>query len=80
MLNKIMWGQEAYVVEDRDKVTKLNTSLNEKRQHIWQKWKKECTHSLMKSHQITRGDGNYPEFGEVVVIVDEEKNGGEWKI
>ena len=79
MLNKIMWGQEAYVVEDRDKVTKLNTSLNEKRQHIWQKWKKECTHSLMKSHQITR-DGNYPEFGEVVVIVDEEKNGGEWKI
>lgn len=43
--NAIMWGQEAYTIEDieldGDEVTKLQVRLNEKRQHVWQMWKKE---------------------------------------
>ena len=42
--NAIMWGQEAYTIEDieldGDEVTKLQMRLNEKRQHVWQRWKK----------------------------------------
>jgi len=33
----------------------------------------------MESHRIKRGVRNYPEVREVVLIVGEEKNRGEWK-
>ena len=26
--------------------------MNEKRQHVWQRWKKEYVHGLMESHEI----------------------------
>ena len=49
--NTIMWGQEAYTIEDiemdGDEVTKLHARLNEKRQHVWQRWK-EYVHGLME--------------------------------
>lgn len=71
--NTIMWGQEAYTIEDieldRDEVTKLHARLNEKRQHVWQRWKMEYVHGLMESHRIKRGESGYPEIGEVVLII-----------
>lgn len=81
--NAIMWGQEAYTIEDieldGDEVTKLHARLNEKRQHVWQRWKKEYVHGLMESHRIKRGECDYPEIGEIVLIIGDEKNRGEWK-
>ena len=81
--NTIMWGQEAYTIEDieldGDEVTKLHARLNEKRQHVWQRWKKEYVHGLMESHRIKRSESDYPEIGEVVLIIGDEKNRGEWK-
>ena len=43
---------------------------------MWQHWKGEYVHGLMESHHIKRGTRNYPEVGEVVLIVREEKNKG----
>ena len=81
--NTLMWGQESYTIEDteldRDEVTKLHARLNEKRQHVWQRWKKEYVHGLMESHRIKRGKSDYPEIREVVLIIGDEKNRGEWK-
>jgi len=53
--------------------------LNEKRQHVWQRWKKKYVHDLMESHRIKRGESDYPEIREVVLIIGDEKNKGEWK-
>lgn len=64
---------------DGGKVTKLHARLNEKRQHVWQRWKKKYVHGLMESHRIKRGESDYPEIREVVLIISDEKNKGEWK-
>ena len=76
-------GQEAYTIDDiqldRDEVTKLDARLNEKSQHMWQRWKMEYVHGLMESHRIKRGESGFPEIGEVVLIIGDEKNRGQWK-
>ena len=36
-------------------------------------------HGLMESHRIKRGESDYPEIGEIVLIIGDEKNRGEWK-
>ena len=33
----------------------------------------------MESHRFNRKDATYPEIGEIVLVVGEEKNRGEWK-
>ena len=33
----------------------------------------------MKSHRIKRGQSDYPEIGEIVLIIGDEKSRGEWK-
>ena len=43
---------------------------------MWQHWKGEYVHGLMESHHIKRGTRNYPEVGEVVLIVREKKEQG----
>ena len=43
---------------------------------MWQQWKREYVHGHMESHHIKRGARNFPEVGEVVLIVREEKNKG----
>ena len=35
--------------------------------------------TYMESHRIKRGESDYPEIGEIVLIISEEKNRGEWK-
>ena len=49
------------------------------RQHVRPRWKREYIRGLMESHRIRRGVRNYPEVEEVVLIVSEEQNRGEWK-
>lgn len=64
------------------KQTRRGASFNAMRQHVqtvWQQWKREYFHGLMESHHIRRRAWNYPEVEEVVLIVREEKNRGEWK-
>ena len=78
--NAMMRGQEAYTIEDIElegaEVTKLQVRLNEKRQHVSQRWKKEYVHRLMESHRIKRGESDYPEIGEIVHVIGDEKNRG----
>ena len=35
--------------------------------------------TYMESHRIKRGESDYPEIGEIVLIIGEEKNRGKWK-
>ena len=81
--NVIMWGQEAHPIEDieldGDETTKLRKRLAEKKQHAWQRWKSEYIHGLMECHRINKGTNAHPEIGEVVLLVGDEKNRGEWK-
>ena len=81
--NMIMWGQDAHIVEDieveENQLTKLYRRLNTARQHAWSRWQKEYVHSLMESHRINRDVSCLPEVGEIVLIVGEEMNKGEWK-
>lgn len=81
--NVIMWGQEAHPIEDievdADEVTRLHQRLTEKRQQTWQRWKTEYIHCLMEHHRINKGIDAHPEIGEIVLLVGDEKNWGEWK-
>ena len=81
--NVIMWGQEAHPIEDieldGDETTKLHKRLAEKKQHAWQRWKAEYIHGLMECHRVNKGTNAHPETGEIVLLVGDEKNRGEWK-
>ncbi len=80
--NVIMWGQNSYTIEDIevevDEISKLHARLTLKRQQAWRRWKKEYIHSLMENHRVHRGVGAVPEVGEIVLLVGDEKNRGEW--
>jgi hypothetical protein len=80
--NVIMWGQKSHTVEDIEmegvEVSKLHARLMLKRQQVWQRWEKEYVHSLLESHRVHRGVGRVPEIGEIVLLVGDEKNRGEW--
>ncbi len=49
------------------------------RQHAWKRWKNEYVHSLMESHRINRKTAAVPDVGEVVLVIGDEKNRGEWR-
>jgi len=75
-----MWGHNAYTVkdtelieDDKEKLTKMNKRLEEAKAHAWRRWKREYIHSLNKERAAT------PVVGEVVLVVGNEKNRGEWK-
>ncbi|XP_028404064.1 uncharacterized protein LOC114526736 [Dendronephthya gigantea] len=80
--NVIMWGQNSHVVEDCEiegnEVSKLHARLMMKRQHVWRRWVKEYIHRLLENHRINRGAGNVPEVGEIVLVIGDGKNRGEW--
>ena len=81
--NVIMWGQNAHEIRnievDEDETTKLYRRMNNAREHAWHRWKKEYVHGLMEAHRIKMGrEPQVPEIGEMVLVVGEEKNRGEW--
>ena len=61
-----------------DEISKLHARLLQKRQHVWQRWKKEYMHSLMEHHRVHRGVGSVPAIGEIVLLAGDGKNRGEW--
>ena len=81
--NMIIWDQDAHIVEDieveENQLTKLYRRLNTASQDAWSGWQKEYVHSLLESHRINRDVSCLPKVGEIVLIVGEEKNRGEWK-
>ena len=76
--NVLMWGQNAYHVEeteeDGDEVSKLHKQLRETKQHAWRRWKHEYVHTLLESHRVNRKATPVPDVGEIVLVVGDEKN------
>ena len=81
--NMVLWGQNAYMLEEGDveeeDLDKLNRRLHMARQHVWKRWRNEYIHSLMENHRVNRKTAAIPEIGEIVLIVGDEKNRGEWR-
>ncbi|XP_068690431.1 uncharacterized protein [Montipora foliosa] len=80
--NGLMWGQNAHPIEgeeDEEETSALNKRLREAKNHAWKRWRHEYVHSLMETHRITRKTAKVPDIGEIVLIVADEKNRGEWK-
>ena len=77
-----MWGQNAYEFADieieEEEVTRLYRRLNNAREHAWRRWQREYINSLMESHRINLGKQQIPEIREIVLVVGEQKNRGEW--
>ena len=74
--NTILWRRNVYSIDrscadDEDEVVKLNNWMKQKRQHAWQGWKTEYMHSLME-HRVS-GVNAYPDVGEIVLVVGDEK-------
>ena len=81
---KRKWGRDAYPVEDTEgseaeKLTRMTKRLEDAKAHAWKRWNREYVHSLMESHRLNRERGSTPKVGEIVLIVGDEKNRGEWK-
>ena len=82
--NMILWGRDAYPVEDIEdsdveKLTKMSKRLEDAKAHAWKRWKREYIHGLMESHRLNKETGTTPKVGEIVLVVGDEKNRGEWK-
>ena len=84
--NVIMWGSDAHPIEDielieddKEKLTKMNKRLEEAKAHAWRRWKREYIHSLMEGHCLNKKGEATPVVREVVLVVGDEKNRGEWK-
>jgi len=57
----------------------MTKRLGDAKAHAWKRWKREYVHSLMESHRLTKERGSTPKVGEIVLIVGDERNRGEWK-
>ena len=80
--NVLMRGQNAHPIEaekDEEETSALNKRLREAKNHAWKRWRHEYDHSLMETHQLTCKTAKVPEIGEIVLIVPDKKNQGEWK-
>ena len=82
--NTILWGQDGYPVEDNEgseaeKLTRMTKRLEDAKAHEWKCWKREHMHGLTESRRLNKERGSTPKVGEIVLIVGDEKNRGEWK-
>ena len=80
--NTLMWGQNAHPLEgeeDEDETSALNKRLKETTNHAWKRWRHEYVQSLLEGHQIYHKTAKVPDIGEIVLVVGDEKNQGEWK-
>ena len=79
-----MWGQDAYRVEDienNQELTKMIRRLEIAKGHAWNQWKREYMyiHSLMENHPLNKEVGAILTVGEVVLLLGDENNQGEWR-
>ena len=78
----LMWGQNAHPIvgeENEEETSAQNKQLREVENHAWKRWRHEYIHSLMETHRRTRKTAKVPDIGEIILIVVDEKNRGEWK-
>lgn len=79
-----MWGRDAYRVEDienNQELTKMMRRLEVAKGHAWNRWKREYMyiHSLMENHPLNKEVGAILTVGEVVLLLGDENNQGEWR-
>ena len=74
-----MWGQNDETNDNDEDLDKISKRLNKAKQHAWKRWRDEYVHSLMECHRVNRKTPAVPEIGEIVLIVGDEKNRGEWE-
>ena len=82
--NIIMWGRDSHAFEDvevdEERVTKMYKILKNAREHVGSRWNKEYINSLMEVHRINRRkNACLPQIGEIVLVVGDERNKGQWK-
>ena len=81
--NVVMWGENAHTLEDtevdEDVLIRADKQLKLKRQHAWRRWGSEYIHSLMEQHRVNRKPADYPDVGEVVLVVGDERNKAQWR-
>ena len=53
--------------------------LENAKANAWKRWKREYVHSLTESHRLNKETGTIPQVGEIVLIIGDEKNRGEWR-
>ena len=79
-----MLGRDAYRVQDienNQELTKMMRRLEVAKGHAWNRWKREYMyiHSLMENHPLNKEVGAILTVGEVVLLLGDEKNQGEWR-
>ena len=67
------------IEENTDELTAMNKRLVNAKQHAWQRWKREYVHALMEVHRSRANGGRVPEVGDILLIIGDSKNRGEWK-
>ena len=82
--NIILWGRDAYAVEDTEgsdaeKLTRMAKRLEDAKANAWKHWKRENVYSPIESHRLNKETGTIPQVGEIVLIIGDEKNRGEWR-
>ena len=79
-----MLRRDAYRVQDienNQELTKMMRRLEVAKGHAWNRWKREYMyiHSLMENHPLNKEVGAILTVGEVVLLLGDEKNQGEWR-
>ena len=82
--NTLILGENSYLVETRDEdeeenLTKMQKRIKKARDNAWKRWKREYVHSLMKTHRVNNKATTPPEVADILLVVGEEKNRGEWR-
>ncbi|CAB3977465.1 Hypothetical predicted protein [Paramuricea clavata] len=67
------------VKDEEDELTKMQRRLRKAKDDAWKRWKREYVHSLLESQRVNNKVVEAPQIGDVVLVVGEEKNRGEWK-
>jgi hypothetical protein len=81
--NILIRGENSYMFDDvedeEDELTKMQRRLRKAKDDAWKRWKREYVHSLLESQRVNNKVVEAPQIGDVVLVVGEEKNRGEWK-
>ena len=81
--NILVRGENSYMfndVEDEEAgLTKMQRRLRKAKDDAWKRWKREYVYSLLESQRVNNKVVEAPQIGDVVLVVGEEKNRGEWK-
>ena len=81
--NFLMRGETTYTIEnmenDEEALTKIQKRIVTAKDNARKRWQREYVHGLLESQRINGEAVKAPEVGEIVLVVGDEKNRGEWK-